>query len=337
MAKVCQLFCLLLALLCGNARADSCSIAPNDVVFPDVSSISPSDVFTSTSFRVTCTWTDTNLGALLTPYVNVCLYLGAGTNSSTTVTAPRQIGNGALRVNYNIYTDPSYAAAKIWGGWAGTTTASPGTYSIVFNMAKTGLTGTLFQDVSFYGKLTADSTLSSIVVGNTNLSFTSNFGAGSSLMQYLFFLTPTVGCALGPTLPINFQVRANVINDCNISIGNLMFPNSSLLSSAVRTTSNMTVQCSNSTAYKITFSAGTYGSSTTARKMRNQANSDVVSYQISNSLDGTSLGDGTSGTVAVTGTGDGAAHIQTLYGLVPPQTTPSPGDYKDTITATVLF
>ena len=327
---------LLGLLLCGHARADSCSITPANFAFPDVSSISTSDVFTSSSFQVTCTWADFSLGNLLTPNVTVCLYLGAGTNSSTTVTAPRTIGNGALRVNYNIYTDATYAAAKIWGGWAGTSTSSAAN-AIIFTMTKTGGVGTISQNVSLFGKLNADATLAAVAVGNTNLSFTSSFGAGSGLMQYIFFLTGTPSCALGPILPISFQVQANVINDCNINIGNLVFPNSSILNSAVRTTSSLSVQCSNSTAYKIVFSAGTYGSSATARMMRNQANSDQVAYQISNVLDGTSLGDGTSGTVVLTGTGDGTSHSQTLYGLVPVQTTPSPGDYKDTITATVLF
>jgi len=336
MKALLRLLLLLGMLCCGQARADSCSITPANFVFPDVSSISASDVFTSSTFQVNCTWADLSLGNLLTPNVTVCLYLGAGSNSSTTVTAPRTIGNGALRVNYNIYTDATYAAAKIWGGWAGTSTSSAAN-AIVFTMTKTGGVGSVSQNVSLFGKLNADATLAAVAVGNTNLSFTSSFGAGSGLMQYVFFLTGTPACALGPVLPISFQVQANVINDCNISIGNLAFPNSSILNSAVRTTSNLSVQCSNSTAYKIVFSAGTYGSTTTARKMKNQANSDQVAYQISNVLDGTSLGDGTSGTVALTGTGDGTSHSQTLYGLVPVQTTPSPGDYKDTITATVLF
>ena len=62
-----------------------------------------------------------------------------------------------------------------------------------------------------------------------------------------------------------------------------------------------------------------------------------MSFQISNSLDGASWGDGSGGTTIVSGTGTGAMQTQTVYGLVPPQSTPSPGDYKDTVTATVVF
>jgi spore coat protein U-like protein len=133
-----------------------------------------------------------------------------------------------------------------------------------------------------------------------------------------------------------FQVRANVINDCNINVGSLVFPNSNLLNSAVSTTSSMSIQCSKNTAYKIAFSAGANGTMT-ARKMKNTGTAETVSYQISNTLNGASLGDGTGGTVALSGTGDGTTYNQTVYGLVPSQATPSPGDYKDTITATVSF
>ncbi|NGZ82866.1 Csu type fimbrial protein [Duganella aceris] len=323
---------LLLALLCGQARADSCTVAQSDIVFPTVSSISSTDVYASANFKVTCTWTSFVAG-LLFPNATVCLYLGGGSNSSATVTAPRQLGNGSKAVNYNLYTDASYSAAKIWGGWAGTGTPSN---LITFNLTKTGGVGSLVQDVNLFGKLNADSTLAGLDVGPDNLSFTSNFGAGSVLMRYIFFLTGLGDCTLGTSVAMPFQVRANVINDCNINVGSLVFPNSNLLNSAVSTTSSMSIQCSKNTAYKIAFSAGANGTMT-ARKMKNTGTAETVSYQISNTLNGASLGDGTGGTVALSGTGDGTTYNQTVYGLVPSQATPSPGDYKDTITATVSF
>ncbi|USX27584.1 spore coat U domain-containing protein [Oxalobacteraceae bacterium OTU3CINTB1] len=323
---------LPLALLCAHARADNCTIAPQNIVFPSVSSISSVPVYASATFKVTCTWTDF-LGNLLTPNVTVCLYLGAGSNSSSTVTSTRQVGNGAMRANYNIYTDATYAPARIWGGWVGTDTPTP----ITFTLTKSGGLGTLEQNVTLYGRLAADATLAALAVGPNDLTFTSDFGAGNGLMQYIFFLLPATGCALGPTLPIVFQVRAAVINDCNINVGNLAFPNSSLLNSNVRTTSTMSVQCSKSTPYRVALSAGTYGAATTARRMRNVSTTELLSYQISNTLDGASWGDGSGGTTIVSGTGTGGTQTQTVYGLVPPQSTPSPGDYKDTVTATVVF
>jgi spore coat protein U-like protein len=324
---------LLLALASGQARADACTVAQSDIVFPTVSSISSTDVYTSANFKVTCTWTSF-LAGLLFPNATVCLYLGTGSgNSSTSVTVPRQISNGGKVVNYNIYTDGSYSAAKVWGGWAGTTTSAN---LITFTLSKTGGVGSLMQDVNLYAKLNADPTLSSINVGPDNLSFTSDFAGGSVLMRYMFFLTGLGDCTLGTSVAMPFQVRASVINDCNINVGNLAFPNSSLLNSAVRTSANLAVRCSNNTAYRIAFSGGSWGT-VGARNMRNTGTAEMVAYQLSNTLDGASLGDGSGSTVIVSGTGDGTTRNQTLYGLVPSQTTPSPGDYKDTITATVQF
>jgi spore coat protein U-like protein len=325
---------LLLALFCGQARADSCSVAQSDMVFPAISSISTTDVYLNANFKVTCTWTSFVAG-LLFPNATVCLYLGAGTNSSSTVTVPRQLANGTKVVNYNIYTDTSYSAAKIWGGWSGTSTSAN---VITFTLTKSGGVGALSQDVFLYGKLNADATLSAINVGPDNLTVSSAFGGGGVLMRYMFFLNGLGDCTLGTSVAMPFQVSANLINDCNINIGNLAFPNSSLLNSAVRTTSSLTVRCSNSTAYRITFSAGTtVGNTIAARKMVNAGTLEQVAYQLSNVLDGASLGDGSGSTVVVGGTGDGTTKTQTLYGLVPSQNTPSPGDYKDTVTATVWF
>ncbi|MYN30712.1 Csu type fimbrial protein [Duganella levis] len=326
---------LLLMLCCGQARADSCSVAQSDIVFPSVSSITSADAYANANFKVTCTWTSFVAG-LLFPNATVCLYLGDGSgNTSPTVTVPRQLANGTKRINYNLYTDSSYAAAKVWGGWSGTDTAAN---VIQFTLTKTGGVGSLMQDVNLYAKLNADATLSSTNVGPDNLSFVSNFGGTSVLMRYIFFLTGTGNCVLGTSVAMPFQVSSNVINDCDINVGNLVFPNSSLLTSAIRTTSTLTARCSLNTAYRITFSAGTTaGNTISARKMIKTSASDLVSYQISNALDGASLGDGSGGTVVMGGTGDGTTKSQTVFGLVPAQTTPSPGDYKDTVVATVWF
>lgn len=326
---------LLLMLACGQARADSCSVAQSNIVFPSVSSITSSDAYANTNFKVTCTWTSF-VASLLFPNATVCLYLGSGSgNTNATNTVPRQLANGSKRVNYNIYTDTSYAAAKVWGGWAGTDTAAN---VIQFTLTKTGGVGALVQDVLLYAKLNADSNLSSMNVGPDDLNFTSNFTGSDVLMRYIFFVSGTGNCLLGTSVAMPFQVSSNVINDCTINIGNLVFPNSSFLTGAVRTTATLSTLCSLNTAYKVTFGAGsTLGNTTTARKMIGGPSGELVSYQISNALDGSSLGDGSGGTVVIGGTGSGATQTQTVFGLVPAQTTPTPGAYKDTVVATVWF
>jgi len=45
----------------------------------------------------------------------------------------------------------------------------------------------------------------------------------------------------------------------------------------------------------------------------------------------------TVGTNTVAGTGNGASQSYTIYGQVPPQNTPTPAVYTDTVTVTVTY
>jgi spore coat protein U-like protein len=129
-----------------------------------------------------------------------------------------------------------------------------------------------------------------------------------------------------------------VINDCTINVGPLVFPDTSLLTSAVRSTATLTTRCSLNTAYTVTFDVGsTTGNTYALRKMKGGPSNELVTYRISNTLDGAGLGDGTGGTTVFSGTGNGATQSRTVYGMVPAQQTPAPGTYKDSVTATVSF
>ncbi len=71
--------------------------------------------------------------------------------------------------------------------------------------------------------------------------------------------------------------------------------------------------------------------------MKNSLTGESLGYRISSTSDGPVWGDGSLGTGMVTGTGTGAVQSVPIFGSVPKQTTPSPGDYKDTVTATIYF
>ncbi len=74
-----------------------------------------------------------------------------------------------------------------------------------------------------------------------------------------------------------------------------------------------------------------------ARQMKRAGGTERLDYQLSASLDGPVWGDGTAGTGVVSGMGTGQALAVPVYGRVPQQSSPSPGSYADTITATVVF
>ena len=96
------------------------------------------------------------------------------------------------------------------------------------------------------------------------------------------------------------------------------------------------MSCTNTTPYNIGLDAGT-GSGATVATRKMTSGGATVSYSLySDSAHATVWGN-TIGTDAVAGTGNGTGQNYTVYGRVPPQTTPAPGTYTDTITVTVTY
>jgi len=139
--------------------------------------------------------------------------------------------------------------------------------------------------------------------------------------------------------PASFDVTLRINADCAISANGLDFgQRQGVLSSTVSATANISVTCSNTTPYNIGLDAGTGpGSSGTTRYMRGTgANTETVRFNLFQAPGGTPWG-ATQGTDTLAGTGNGSAQNLTVYGEIPAQTTPTPDNYKSTITATVYF
>lgn len=64
---------------------------------------------------------------------------------------------------------------------------------------------------------------------------------------------------------------------------------------------------------------------------------ELVGYSLSTTLDGPEWGDGTGGSMTYDATATGFTQNVTVYGRVPAQLTPTPGDDSDRITATIYF
>jgi len=127
------------------------------------------------------------------------------------------------------------------------------------------------------------------------------------------------------------------VNNCLISASNIAFAATGVLKSALIATGAITARCTNGDAYRIALNGGTSGN-VAARQMQRTGGGGAVNYQLYlDSGYASAWGDGTSGTAMVTGTGTGNATSINVYGRVPAQTTPMPGNYIDTITATISF
>ncbi|WP_234820856.1 spore coat U domain-containing protein [Sinorhizobium medicae] len=109
-----------------------------------------------------------------------------------------------------------------------------------------------------------------------------------------------------------------------------------VLSSNIDATGRATVTCTPATAYTVGLSNGMSGTSPTNRRMT-LGGAAVVYGLYKDAGRSQPWGDGATPGSTVAGTGTGAAKGYTVYGRVPPQTTPTPGTYSDTVVVTVTY
>ena len=293
------------------------------ISFGSVSPISGNAVGATATLTVSCTWQQTTI----TPNALVCLNL-TGT--------PRQLTNGSNTMLYDLYQDQNYGVK--WGA------TSAGTQPIIVQLQKPVFSGTVTVNstVTVYGLIAANQPLVPSV-GNVDTIYSQTFTAAQAVMNVGFSLLPiiiTPTCAVGGGTTVAgsfpFTVNATVTNNCNISATDVAFAPAGLLNTALSATGSLSVQCTNGDAYRIALSGGGTGN-VNARKMTRQGGGGTISYQLyTDAAHAIAWGDATGGTIAP-GSGTGAAQTITIYGVVPVQSTPQPGRYSDTITATIMF
>jgi len=138
------------------------------------------------------------------------------------------------------------------------------------------------------------------------------------------------------TTATSFNALVRVTAACTISASNLNFGAINLLTSNVDATSNISAQCANGAPYNIGLSAGNGPGATVAvRQMTQGAN--TLNYSLYRDSSRTGVWGNTIGTDTVAATGTGVAQSFIVYGRIPPQTTPGPGAYTDTIVVTLTF
>jgi spore coat protein U-like protein len=317
----------LLVLCCHPHRvlAYSCSAAsPGTQSFGNVSPVSGNAYSTSGTIAVTCTVAPLE-GLVTGTEIIACLSIG-GSSGST----PRTLANGTYSLQYNLYSDPAHT--QIFGS-VSSTPATP--VAVVFNLGLLGilLGGTSTVNVPIYGYLPANQ------ISAPAGSYSSSFSGSGASVNYTSFVgaTPTCSAAWRSGGSFGFTVSAAVINDCNVSSNNVSFGSTGVLSAALFATGAVTAQCTLADNYSIALNAGA-SASLTDRQMILAGGSAVAHYQLyTSSSYGSIWGDGTSGTSTVTGTGNGGNQTYVVYAEVPAQTTPTPGAYADTITATVTY
>jgi spore coat protein U-like protein len=159
-----------------------------------------------------------------------------------------------------------------------------------------------------------------------------------SVVGAVIALVSSVVDARATTTTTTFTVQMTIIASCTIvSASSLNFGGSQgVLTANVDQSSTIQVQCTNTTPYKIGLDAGTgAGATVAARKMT--SGGATITYSLYTDSGRTTVWGNTVGTDTVSATGNGSAQSTTVFGRVPPQTTPAPGTYTDTITVTVTY
>ncbi|NTZ09087.1 Csu type fimbrial protein [Burkholderia metallica] len=306
---------------CGgprHAQAETCTATASTVSFGSVSPISRASVAATGTVSITCTWS----AVTLTPNVLVCLNLGG--------TSPRSLVNGTNAMQYDLFLDGGHSVA--WGSiYSGTTPAS-------VTLVKPALGTSASATVTIYGQIAANQPTVP-TTGNSTTTYSQTFGGNTTSLNAGFYLlgAPTCASLTASNGTFPFSATANVVNDCNISATNVNFGTASVLSGALAATGSITAQCTNGDAWKIALNGGGSGN-VTARQMQRGGGGGTVNYGLyTDAARSIAWGDGTGGSATVTGVGTGTSQVVTVYGAVPAQTTPAPGNYSDTITATISF
>jgi spore coat protein U-like protein len=147
------------------------------------------------------------------------------------------------------------------------------------------------------------------------------------------------GTALASTATQSFTVQITLTASCIFSsaTGALNFGSAQrVIDSNVDAATTLNVQCTNTTPYNIGLSAGGgSGATFAARKMT--GGSATVTYSLYSDSSRTTVWGDTVGSNTVSGTGSGSTQAITVYGRVPAQSTPAPGAYSDTVTATITY
>jgi spore coat protein U-like protein len=316
------LLCLVGAALASTAHAQTCTFTFSAVSFGNV------DVTTGGAYDTTGTFQASCSGWSSLATVRICPHLGAGSGGAGANGSPRTMLKLSDSLSYNLYKDA--ARTDIWGsylsGWSGST---PPQIDLAVNALGSGSSST-----TVYARVAGSQ--NTAAVG----SYASTFSGADVRVRYA-----AAGASDCSTISANegttsFTASATVPASCTVSAETLDFGTAGVLAANRDAQSNLSIVCTRSAAYKIALGPGQNdgGLGVSARKMKSGA--VTIAYQLyqdpsRSTVWGETLSGG--GTNVKSDTGTGSTQTHTVYGRVPPQTTPATGTYSDTVVVTIEY
>ncbi len=305
----------MLGLLPTDARAQSCTFTMPNFDFGDI------DLTLGTQFDLTANMTMTCTG---TPNATIraCPNIGSGTGGASGTGNPRYMLSGANQLNFNIFRNN--ARTRVWGStfWF----FRPPQPRLTLDGTGNGSRNRPVR-VRIFG-------------GQTGLPvglYTSSFAGIHTLFSYDYWTGQNCGVIGGTNgVQVPFTIQANHIGSCTVSANNLNFGVLTLLTGNSDSTTTVSVTCTSGASYQVGLNGGLTGAvDPTQRKMEFGVNQ--ITYGLYQDASRSTPWGNTLLVDTLAGTGTGVAQSLTVYGRIPPQTTPVPGAYSDTIVVTVTY
>lgn len=309
------LFMLLTVRLAPSAQALQCTFDVTGVNFGTINVLSGQSFTSNGTLDISCSGAPNE-------DITICPNIGSGSGNPTGYD-PRQLqkwGNNALKLDFNIFWP---TGGNIWGSQVWPYPPQPPIFHLQLDTNGQLSTSYPMPVTIFGGQYTA-------IPG----VYYSRFSNSHVLFQYQ---SGTVNACTAPagTARPRFRVRARVVRSCEVTATDLDFGTVGTLNANVDSTATITVRCTNTTPYKIRIDGGQAGVLNPAgREMRNGGN--AITYGIYRDAARTQ-GWGRRNSNDVNATGTGYPQTFTAYGRVPPQPTPPPGTYTDTLVVSVVY
>lgn len=160
----------------------------------------------------------------------------------------------------------------------------------------------------------------------------------SLLVAVLALAAP--GSAFAGSNSTTFTVQADVIKECAVDGGNLVFPNSGLLTTNIDATANIQIECTGAMPYTLNLSnAGDYNAiyasgSPTGKSFSMLNGGNRIGYLIYSDASRTTVLDGVT---PISGTSTGGVQQIPVYGRIYAQDSKPAGVYNQALGLTLTF
>lgn len=307
------LLCILLGFMAPDSPllvptvAAECSLAPAQLAFGPVDTLSAMESSAVTTLSISCDQITEGIEA-----VTVCAHLGAGTGGAD---GGARLLTGPGDMRYGLYRDAGHGEAIGHQSNPGLGAPARFVLGVVDGQASGALT--LYGLVPGAQQTLPPGSYSSVLSGLDAVFY---FDEGEAL-----------DCSGEQSAQASLSVSAEVLANCLIQTGNLNFGVIGLLDHNIDAIGDVLVACTPGTSYSVGIGDGLWSPGAGQRRM--SAGDNFLAYELYQDT-----GRATPWTQAspLLGEGQGEEETYSVYGRIPPQTA-AVGSYSDTVVVTITY